>query len=102
MSMSTLPLPSEKAVVVRAMFDRIAPHYDRMNRLLTWGMDQRWRRRTLDVLALAPGERVLDLACGTGDFAEMCRDRTQMSVGVNSMAFSELCLTSTRSFSRSR
>ena len=75
MSMSTLPLPSEKAVVVRAMFDRIAPHYDRMNRLLTWGMDQRWRRRTLDVLALAPGERVLDLACGTGDFAEMCRDR---------------------------
>jgi demethylmenaquinone methyltransferase / 2-methoxy-6-polyprenyl-1,4-benzoquinol methylase len=71
----TLPPATEKAAVVEAMFDRIAPHYDRMNRLLTFGLDQRWRRRTLERIDLVAGERVLDVACGTGDFAEMCRAR---------------------------
>ncbi|MFN2376419.1 MAG: ubiquinone/menaquinone biosynthesis methyltransferase [Candidatus Binatia bacterium] len=71
----TLPSASEKAVVVEQMFDRIAPHYDRMNRLLTFGMDQRWRRLTLDRIRLQAGEKLLDVACGTGDFAEMCRER---------------------------
>jgi len=70
-----LPAAADKAVVVEAMFDRIAPHYDRMNRLLTLGMDQRWRRRTLELVQLRAGQAVLDLACGTGDFAEMCRSR---------------------------
>jgi demethylmenaquinone methyltransferase / 2-methoxy-6-polyprenyl-1,4-benzoquinol methylase len=69
----TLPSPTEKAAVVEAMFDRIAPHYDRMNRLMTFGLDQRWRRRTLERIGLQAGELVLDVACGTGDFAEMCR-----------------------------
>lgn len=71
----TLPAHAEKAAVVEEMFDRIAPHYDRMNRLLTFGLDQRWRRRTLERLGLKAGETVLDVACGTGDFAEMCRSR---------------------------
>jgi demethylmenaquinone methyltransferase/2-methoxy-6-polyprenyl-1,4-benzoquinol methylase len=71
----TLPSPAEKAAVVEAMFDRIAPHYDRMNRLLTFGLDQRWRRRTLDRIGIRAGDFVLDVACGTGDFAEMCRAR---------------------------
>lgn len=71
----TLPSANEKAAVVEEMFDRIAPHYDRMNRLLTFGLDQRWRRRTLDTIALGRGEKLLDVACGTGDFAEMCRER---------------------------
>jgi len=71
----TLPSAAEKAVVVEEMFDRIAPHYDRMNRLLTFGLDQNWRRLTLDRIRLGRGELVLDLACGTGDFAEMCRSR---------------------------
>lgn len=79
----TLPSPSEKAAVVEAMFDRIAPHYDRMNRLMTFGLDQRWRRRTLDLIALQPGELVLDLACGTGDFAEMVRARGARVVAVD-------------------
>ncbi len=71
----TLPSSQEKAAVVEQMFDRIAPHYDRMNRLLTFGLDQAWRRRTLDRIRLAPRQRVLDVACGTGDFAELCRAR---------------------------
>ena len=82
----TLPAAHEKAAVVEAMFDRIAPHYDRMNRLLTFGLDQRWRRRTLERIALRRGERVLDLACGTGDFAEMCRELGAEVVATDSAA----------------
>jgi len=71
----TLPSPAEKAAVVEAMFDRIAPHYDRMNRLLTFGLDQKWRRRALDRIGVGADDLVLDVACGTGDFAEMCLAR---------------------------
>ena len=53
---------------VRTMFDRIAPVYDAMNRLMTAGLDVRWRRLTA-AAAVHPGDRVLDAACGTGDLA---------------------------------
>jgi demethylmenaquinone methyltransferase/2-methoxy-6-polyprenyl-1,4-benzoquinol methylase len=53
---------------VRTMFDRIAPVYDPMNRLMTAGLDVRWRRLAAAVV-VRPGDRVLDAACGTGDFA---------------------------------
>jgi demethylmenaquinone methyltransferase/2-methoxy-6-polyprenyl-1,4-benzoquinol methylase len=53
---------------VRRMFDRIAPVYDLMNRLMTAGLDQRWRRLTV-AAAVRPGDRVLDACCGTGDLA---------------------------------
>jgi demethylmenaquinone methyltransferase/2-methoxy-6-polyprenyl-1,4-benzoquinol methylase len=53
---------------VRAMFDRIAPVYDAMNRVFTIGLDGRWRRLAA-ASAVRPGDRVLDAACGTGDLA---------------------------------
>jgi demethylmenaquinone methyltransferase / 2-methoxy-6-polyprenyl-1,4-benzoquinol methylase len=53
---------------VRAMFDRIAPVYDVMNRLMTAGLDRRWRRLTAQAV-VRPGDRVLDACCGTGDLA---------------------------------
>jgi demethylmenaquinone methyltransferase / 2-methoxy-6-polyprenyl-1,4-benzoquinol methylase len=49
------------------MFDTIAPRYDLVNRIMTFRLDVRWRRRAVRDLALAPGSRVLDLASGTGD-----------------------------------
>jgi len=63
----TLP-PAE----VRSMFDRIAPVYDRMNRLMTAGLDQRWRRLTAEAV-VRPGDRALDACCGTGDLALAAR-----------------------------
>jgi len=51
---------------VRSMFDRIAPVYDLMNRVMTAGLDGRWRRLTAEA-AVRKGDRVLDAACGTGD-----------------------------------
>jgi demethylmenaquinone methyltransferase/2-methoxy-6-polyprenyl-1,4-benzoquinol methylase len=53
------------------MFDTIARRYDRMNRLISLGLDQRWRRRAVAALALRPGQTALDLATGTGDVARM-------------------------------
>ena len=59
----------EKRRFVRRMFGEIAPRYDFLNRILTMGMDIRWRKRLAAILEVQPGERVLDLACGTGDMA---------------------------------
>jgi demethylmenaquinone methyltransferase / 2-methoxy-6-polyprenyl-1,4-benzoquinol methylase len=63
MSSGTLP-----ANEVRTMFDRIAPVYDVMNRVMTVGLDVRWRRITARSV-VRPGDRVLDACCGTGDLA---------------------------------
>ncbi len=53
---------------VRSMFDRIAPVYDAMNRVMTAGLDRRWRRLTAAAV-VRPDDRVLDACCGTGDLA---------------------------------
>jgi demethylmenaquinone methyltransferase/2-methoxy-6-polyprenyl-1,4-benzoquinol methylase len=78
-----LPRDEEKRSQVRAMFDRIAPRYDAMNRLLTAGLDQRWRRAALDAVGVGRGDRVLDLASGTGDLAELAAARGARVVGVD-------------------
>jgi demethylmenaquinone methyltransferase/2-methoxy-6-polyprenyl-1,4-benzoquinol methylase len=53
-----------------AMFDAIAPRYDRLNRIMSFGVDRRWRKKTVAALALPDGPcRVLDVATGTGDLA---------------------------------
>jgi demethylmenaquinone methyltransferase/2-methoxy-6-polyprenyl-1,4-benzoquinol methylase len=56
------------AAGVEAMFDRIAPVYDAMNRVMTAGLDRRWRRLTSEAV-VRPGDRALDACCGTGDLA---------------------------------
>lgn len=53
---------------VRRLFDRIAPVYDAMNRVMTAGLDQSWRRLAVEAV-VQPGHRVLDACCGTGDLA---------------------------------
>lgn len=70
-----LPAAEDKARAVRSMFDAIAPRYDLLNRLLTFGMDVRWRRRAVRALRLRPRARVFDLACGTGD---LCRELSRL------------------------
>jgi demethylmenaquinone methyltransferase/2-methoxy-6-polyprenyl-1,4-benzoquinol methylase len=62
-----LPKGAEKVEAVREMFDAIAPRYDFVNRLMTFRLDTRWRKKTVSALDLPKGSRVLDLASGTGD-----------------------------------
>ena len=67
---------------VRSMFDRIAPVYDLMNRVMTVGLDQRWRRLAVGEVVW-PGDRVLDACCGTGDLAVQAERRGGRVVGLD-------------------
>ena len=82
MSVASGRLPAEG---VRAMFDRIAPVYDAMNRTMTAGLDRRWRRATAEAV-VEPGNTVLDACCGTGDLAIAC---AQAGGRVTGLDFSE-------------
>lgn len=57
------------------MFDRIAPTYDRLNHLLSLGIDRRWRCKAVDALAQHKPQQILDIATGTGDFALLLAER---------------------------
>jgi demethylmenaquinone methyltransferase / 2-methoxy-6-polyprenyl-1,4-benzoquinol methylase len=78
-----LPVGAAKTERVRSMFDAIAPRYDVVNRLITFGLDRSWRRTTVDALALPRGALVLDLACGTGDLSAIARRRGYRTVGAD-------------------
>ena len=70
------------------MFGRIAPRYDLMNRLMTAGLDRRWRRLAAAEAPLGPGDRALDVCCGTGDLAFALADRWPAG-GVTGLDFTE-------------
>ncbi|MBU3674247.1 MAG: class I SAM-dependent methyltransferase [Solirubrobacteraceae bacterium] len=74
---------------VRAMFDRIAGVYDLMNSVMTAGMHHRWRRRAADLARIGPGDRVLDVATGTGDLAVELAGRVAPGGSVIGSDFSE-------------
>jgi demethylmenaquinone methyltransferase / 2-methoxy-6-polyprenyl-1,4-benzoquinol methylase len=65
------------------MFDTIAPRYDMVNRVMTLGLDIRWRRLSVRALALPAESRVLDLACGTGDFLSLLHRAGLQPLGVD-------------------
>lgn len=83
--MSVLPPQEEKAQFVERMFARIAPGYDRVNRAMTFGLDQGWRRKVVELVAPPIGGRALDVGTGTGDFLPELAGWTQggMVVGVD-------------------
>lgn len=68
------------------MFDAIAPRYDLVNRVMTFGMDSGWRRKTVAELRLPDGSLVLDVACGTGDLCRELRKSKLRAVGFDMSA----------------
>jgi demethylmenaquinone methyltransferase/2-methoxy-6-polyprenyl-1,4-benzoquinol methylase len=78
-----LPVGAEKTALVRSMFDTIAPRYDLVNRMMTFGLDVRWRKQSVRALGLPVGARVLDLACGTGDFLRILATAGLAPVGLD-------------------
>ncbi len=69
-SLDSVHTRGDKAPRVRAMFAAIAPSYDLNNRLHSFGRDQAWRRAAVKAAAIRPADRVLDVACGTGDLTQ--------------------------------
>ncbi|MCW2957382.1 MAG: bifunctional demethylmenaquinone methyltransferase/2-methoxy-6-polyprenyl,4-benzoquinol methylase [Solirubrobacterales bacterium] len=85
-----------EAPQVRAMFDRIAGFYDLMNSVMTAGLHHKWRRRAVDLAAVGPGNKVLDVATGTGDLAVELASRVGPTGSVTGSDFSEEMLTRAR------
>lgn len=63
-----MPSP-DRPETIQTMFGDIAPHYDRANTVLSFGLHHLWRRKTVKMSEVGPGDEVLDCACGTGDLA---------------------------------
>jgi demethylmenaquinone methyltransferase/2-methoxy-6-polyprenyl-1,4-benzoquinol methylase len=75
--------PERKRRYNARLFDTIAPRYDLITRLLSYGRDQAWKQRLMTLSAIAPGEAVLDLACGTGDLAIAAAERGARVTGLD-------------------
>ncbi len=74
----------DKAARVRRMFDDIAPTYERVNTLVSAGRDRAWRCETVRLAEVKPDDRVLDIACGTGDLTEaFARAGARRVVGID-------------------
>lgn len=78
-----LPRGLEKVEAVRSMFDTIAPRYDLVNRIMTFGLDVKWRRHAVRELGLPAGSVVVDIACGTGDLCDELTRAGHRPVGVD-------------------
>lgn len=76
-----LPTGSDKTKMVTSMFDAIAPRYDLVNRVMTFGLDIAWRHQTVRSLGLPNGSLIADIACGTGDLCVALRKAHYMAIG---------------------
>jgi demethylmenaquinone methyltransferase / 2-methoxy-6-polyprenyl-1,4-benzoquinol methylase len=76
------PAEKQDSRLMRAMFGSIAPRYDFVTRILSYGMDRRWKKLGVDRAALPENATVLDLAGGTGDFSKLVREKLPKSRSV--------------------
>jgi len=81
---------------VREMFDRITPAYDRMNRLMSFGMDGSWRALAVRASGVGPSDAALDVCCGTGDLAIELLDAVSTRGRVVGLDFSQAMLDAAR------
>ena len=80
---------TDKGRGIRDMFDRIAPRYDLLNRVLSLGIDRRWRRFAVRQLVVPKNGRVLDIATGTGEVALEIGRQTDASVKIVGSDFTQ-------------
>jgi len=78
---------SEKGEKIQQMFGTIAPRYDLLNRMLSFGIDRRWRKKAVQLLKYRDGARILDVATGTGDVALEIARTTPSSVKITGADF---------------
>lgn len=98
---SDIATPEGKRRYVRRLFATIADRYDFITRFLSFGQDRRWKRRLIRLARLTTSDRVLDLACGTGDLFFQAAPRVRLSVGLD-VTFRMLQLARRRAAARPR
>jgi demethylmenaquinone methyltransferase/2-methoxy-6-polyprenyl-1,4-benzoquinol methylase len=96
----SISTPEGKRRYVRRLFATIADRYDFITRFLSCGQDARWKRRLIRFAALGPSDRVLDLACGTGDLTFAAAPHVRRAVGLD-VTFRMVQLATQKSDSRS-
>lgn len=74
---------SERADKVNELFAAIAPRYDRINDIQSFGMHHRWKRRLVKLAAVGQGSRALDVCCGTGDITELLAETGAETTGLD-------------------
>jgi demethylmenaquinone methyltransferase/2-methoxy-6-polyprenyl-1,4-benzoquinol methylase len=79
----SISTPAGKQRYVRRLFATIADRYDFITRFLSYGQDRRWKRRLIQMAALRPSDRVLDLACGTGDLTFAAAVHARRAIGLD-------------------
>ena len=80
---STISTPEGKRLYVRRLFATIADRYDFITRFLSYGQDRRWKQRLIGLAAVTADDRVLDLACGTGDLLFAAAADARAAVGLD-------------------
>jgi ubiquinone/menaquinone biosynthesis methyltransferase len=80
---SSISTPEGKRRYVRRLFATIADRYDLITVLFSYGQDRRWKERLIDLAALRADDRLLDLACGTGDLLFAAAGRVRLAVGLD-------------------
>lgn len=73
---------NRNGAAIQSMFDRISPRYDLLNRILSFGVDLRWRKQAVTLLGDLKGKTVLDLCCGSGDFVAILQKRYKGDVRI--------------------
>ncbi len=96
LSGGSLPVGEERATMVREMFDRISMRYELLNTLMTAGLHRRWNKAIIAATQLEPGDRALDLACGTGSLTRDLARRVGPEGYVLGIDFSEGMLQAAR------
>jgi demethylmenaquinone methyltransferase/2-methoxy-6-polyprenyl-1,4-benzoquinol methylase len=80
---SDISTPAGKRYYVRRLFATIADRYDFITRFLSYGQDRRWKRRLIALARLRASDRLLDLACGTGDIVFAAQPEVALAVGLD-------------------
>ncbi len=79
----------EKPTLVLELFNKIAPVYDLLNNIMSMGLHKRWKSIAVDMLEINPGDKVLDLCCGSGDIADLIAAKSSIRIEVKAVDFSE-------------
>lgn len=82
-------IKKEKSVIVKRLFNDIAPVYDLLNNIISFGLHKKWKKVAVNQLKLKSGDRVLDLCCGSGDITLLMLDKKLSEMDFYAVDFSE-------------